>query len=369
MRILKIKGKNEAIIRQQIEKEYGPDSLVLSTHQERGQGLWGFMKKPQWVVTIAIEDEEACEKGAPNEMAQSMEDLKMQMEALRAELQLKQQPLEGREQERLEQPDKVDNVGPDEGVSQLFRTKLLAEGVHPEVIQSLLGKDAQETTIDEMVRLLYTRVVQSFQDVPKDEESEKVFFIGPTGVGKTTTIAKLTADKVLNHQKKVTLMTADTYRIAAIDQLRTYADILSVPIEIIYEEQDLGNYLEKWENQTDYIFIDTAGRSHKNVEQMIHMKSLLEMTEDKKVYLVLNMNTQFQDLKKIIASYELLTPDFDVIVTKSDETDVIGNLLNIAYCAKRPIAYLTIGQNVPDDFYLFDRHEYAKDLLGRMSYE
>ncbi|MGL4736966.1 MAG: hypothetical protein ACRCW2_05870 [Cellulosilyticaceae bacterium] len=367
MRILKLRGKNEIIIKEQIAKDYGDEALILSTHQERAQGMWGLLKKPQWVITIAIEEE--GRKPQTTELTESIDILRVQMAELKAELRQKQAVDLYVQQETLavmQEEVVVDQVSG--ATCQLFEKKLLAEGVHPEVLPTLVEGFSDTTTIDEGVRVLYHNVIKSFEKV-MGQDGSKIIFIGPTGVGKTTTIAKLTADKVLNDHKKVTLMTADTYRIAAIEQLRTYAEILGVPLEIIYEDKELVKHLAKWQDHSDYIFIDTAGRSHKNVEQMIHMQHLIESLPDKKVYLVLNMNTQFQDLKRIIASYELIISDFEVIVTKSDETDVMGNLLNIAYCTKKPIAYLTIGQNVPDDFYSFDPHEYTKDLLGRMSYE
>ncbi|MGL4345384.1 MAG: GTPase [Cellulosilyticaceae bacterium] len=360
MRILKIKGKDEQTITKQIEKEYGGTAVILNTHQEKVDGFLGVFKKPQYVVTIAIEEEPIL-SAEPPEMVTRLDEIKLQMQELRQELQ--------ETKKKVPLAPIVQTPEPQNKFYHLFEQKLSNEGVHLDVIRALLENLSDEMEIDEIVRLLYTKIIQTFEMPAQQEDCKKVFFIGPTGVGKTTTIAKLTADKVLNKREKVTLITADTYRIAAIEQLRTYAEILDVPIEIVYEDQDLKNYLHKWEQDVDYLLIDTAGRSHKNVEQMIHMQQLLKEVSDKKVYLVMNMNTQFQDVQRIIESYELLTPYFEVIVTKADETDVIGNILNIAYCGKKPIVYMTTGQGVPDDFVVFDYHEYTRDLLGRISYE
>jgi flagellar biosynthesis protein FlhF len=145
--------------------------------------------------------------------------------------------------------------------------------------------------------------------------------------------------------------------------LKTYADILEVPIEIIFTADEIQKNESKYED-LDYIFIDTAGRSHKNQTQMAEMAQLLQSEGEKTVFLVLNMNTTWRDIKHILDTYNALIDDFSLIVTKLDETDVIGNLLNIAYYAKKPIAYTTHGQNVPDDFKIFDRKEYMKQLLG-----
>ena len=164
------------------------------------------------------------------------------------------------------------------------------------------------------------------------------------GVGKTTTLAKLTAKYVLEEQKKVVLFTADTYRIAAVEQLKTYADSLGVEIEVIYNEAELPKYIEKWRD-IDYILIDTAGRSHKNEEQVKELKALMQHIESKQVFLVLNANTAARDVVTIVDTYAQAEAEFDLILTKLDETDEIGNVVNIAYYANKPIMYLTYGQN------------------------
>lgn len=363
MRILKIKGKDERTIKEQIQKEYGEGTIIISSHQERVEGVFGFFKKPQYVVTIAVEDQEVdIEQPKEQPFNQTLTDLKNEVERLKKELQPQK---DSRSEIFLERP--IFNEEKQTMVD-LLEDRLEREGLHSEVIKELFTHIEKDMTIDEMVRVLYTKIKDIFLPSGQNEMTKHVFFIGPTGVGKTTTIAKLTAEKVLNQHQKVTLLTADTYRIAAIEQLRTYAEILDVPIEIIYEEKDLQLNLDKWCN-ADCIFIDTAGRSHKNVEQMIHMESLLSHVQGKKIYLVLNMNTQIRDLKKIIENYQLLVEDFEIILTKSDETDVIGNVLNVAFYAQKPIAYMTTGQSVPDDIHVFDPHEYARELLGRVTYE
>jgi flagellar biosynthesis protein FlhF len=141
-----------------------------------------------------------------------------------------------------------------------------------------------------------------------------------------------------------------------------------VDIEVIYEADELMQYITKWK-QADHIFIDTAGRSHKNSEQIQDIKVLLESIEEKQVFLVLNANTSCKDIKSIITIYEEVCSDFELIITKLDETDEIGNVVNIAYYAKRPILYLTHGQDVPADISGFNADEYTSYLLGRINYE
>ena len=119
----------------------------------------------------------------------------------------------------------------------------------------------------------------------------------------------------------------------------------------------------------DHIFIDTAGRSHKNKEQVEELWNLLNCVNEKRVFLVMNANTAAKDVMNIIDTYGRDSNDFELIITKLDETDEVGNILNISCYAQRPIKYVTTGQNVPADIKLFNEEEYIVDLLGRIQYE
>ncbi len=193
-----------------------------------------------------------------------------------------------------------------------------------------------------------------------------VIFMGPTGVGKTTTIAKIASNYVVEEKRKVALLTADTYRIAAVDQLRTYANILEVPFRVIYSEEDTKEAIEEF-GDYDYIFVDTAGHSHQNEEQLGHTKNLVEILQengDSQVFLVLSATTKYRDLLKIVSRYNQIT-DFQLIFTKLDETEVLGNLLNLKLYTDKPIAFVTYGQNVPNDIELFNPQKTVKQILSK----
>lgn len=193
-----------------------------------------------------------------------------------------------------------------------------------------------------------------------------VVFMGPTGVGKTTTIAKIASNYVVEEKRKVALLTADTYRIAAVDQLRTYANILEVPFRVIYSEDDTKEAIEEF-GDYDYIFVDTAGHSHQNEEQLGHTKNLVEILQengDSQVFLVLSATTKYRDLLKIVSRYNQIT-DFQLIFTKLDETEVLGNLLNLKLYTDKPIAFVTYGQNVPNDIELFNPQKTVKQILSK----
>ena len=192
-----------------------------------------------------------------------------------------------------------------------------------------------------------------------------VFFIGPTGVGKTTTIAKIASKFKLEQEKKVALLTADTYRIAAAEQLRTYADILDTPLSIVYTPEDITKEIEKL-CEYDLILVDTAGFSHKNEAQREDMKTLLASLPeeyDRQIYLVLSSTTKYKDLIDITDTYKNFC-EYSLIFTKLDETRAYGNILNIKLKTGAAISYVTTGQNVPDDIEVVDTQKLVKQLLG-----
>lgn len=225
-------------------------------------------------------------------------------------------------------------------------------------------------TLDDMLACVYQKIILKLgQTKPivfnKDDKKPKIiFFIGPTGVGKTTTVAKLSSKLILEEKKKIAIFTADTYRIAAVEQIKTYANILSIPVEVVYEAKDLNDLLPKYK-EYDYILVDTAGRSHKNKTQYDDLKNLYKAFSEYSLqtYLVLSATTKYKDLKNITSMYEDIT-EYSLIFTKLDETDAIGNILNIKLDTGMPLSYVSYGQNVPDDIEVMNPQIIAKQVLG-----
>lgn len=225
-------------------------------------------------------------------------------------------------------------------------------------------------TLDDMLACVYQKIILKLGQIEtisfeeEDKRPKVIFFIGPTGVGKTTTIAKLSSKLMLEEKKKIAIFTSDTYRIAAVEQIKTYANILSIPVEIIYELKDLDKALPKYK-EYDYILMDTAGRSHKNKEQVDDLKSIIQYFDEYSMltYLVLSATTKYKDLKKITQLYSDIS-DYSLIFTKLDETDAIGNILNIKLDTDKPLSYISYGQNVPEDIEVMNPQIIAKQLLG-----
>jgi flagellar biosynthesis protein FlhF len=199
------------------------------------------------------------------------------------------------------------------------------------------------------------------------KDKKVIIVIGPTGVGKTTTLAKLAANMVLTEKKKVGLVTSDTYRIAAVEQLKTYSEIIGVPLTIVYTPGEILNAIEGYKDK-DLILVDTAGRSHKDKYQLMELKTLIKSSINYEVYLVMSATTKFSDCIEIIKNYSFLD-DYKLLFTKMDETSAFGVILNVAYITKKPISYITTGQSVPDDIEIADNGKIINCLLGDKLYE
>lgn len=266
--------------------------------------------------------------------------------------------------------------GSNEEIVQMFRMiyQTLLDNEVDEVYINQLLDDVMRvarrgSSMDLILSHVYQKMVLKFGNprtlTVRGKGPQIAFFIGPTGVGKTTTIAKIASKFKVEQNKKVAFLTADTYRISATEQLRTYANILDAPLTVIYAPEELVPAVEKLSDH-DLIFVDTAGFSHKNETQREDTRKLLQMIGARYqtvVYLVLSATTKYRDLKDICDMYRSIS-DYSLIFTKLDETSAYGNLLNIKLYSDADISYTTNGQNVPDDISVFQSQEIVKKLLG-----
>ncbi|NMA70112.1 MAG: flagellar biosynthesis protein FlhF [Desulfitobacterium sp.] len=188
-----------------------------------------------------------------------------------------------------------------------------------------------------------------------------VALIGPTGVGKTTTIGKLAAGFSIVDKRKVALITADTYRVAAVEQLKTFGEIIGVPVDVVMTPSGLKEAIQQhWDKEL--IFIDTAGRSPHHDLHMSELRAFLEKAEPELTMLVMSAATQSSDLAKIYERFEPLTTH--LIFTKLDETVSGGTILNLLDKVNLPVAYITNGQNVPDDIEVATPERLTRYILG-----
>ena len=410
MIIKKFTGKTEAEATEAAKKELGSNLVIMNVREVKKKGLFAFLLPKQIEVTAALEEEAparpqygsilrtAADKEIRTEQQNlsaknSTENIEKKLDSLQTLLESQLNNRQSEKEESAKTQDVTDaeekenktqdmaaaekkeeekNPEQDKFIRLLYN-KMLDNEMDEKYVNSIL-EDASKTKkadlpFDYLLANIYQKMVLKFGKSEGITPSEKgpriVLFIGPTGVGKTTTIAKLAGRYCVEEKKKVALLTADTYRIAAAEQLRTYANILETPFRIIYTPEELQAAVEDYWD-CDYIFIDTAGRSHQNTDQLEKMKEMvaaLKRPESYQVFLVLSATTKYRDLQKIADCYGKIA-DFELIFTKLDETEAVGNLLNMKLYTDAPIAYVTCGQNVPDDMEAFNPQKTVKQILG-----
>ena len=272
--------------------------------------------------------------------------------------------------EKVEQP--VANKESLQFIKMLYRT-LLENDVNEKYVNQIMDEAEKVmhngSSVDYILSSVYQKMILKFGEPERIDSAGKkpkiIFFIGPTGVGKTTTIAKIASKYKLELGMKVAFLTADTYRIAATEQLRVYANILDAPMSIIYSADEMNAAVERVSDY-DLIFIDTAGFSHKNEAQCDDMKKMiagLDASYEKEVYLVVSATTKYKDLREIVDGYKDIA-EYKIIFTKLDETTTYGNIFNIKMYSGAALSYATTGQNVPDDIEEFNTQKIVKLLLG-----
>ena len=366
-------------------EELGKDAIIMSVKNINPRGIYKLFKKPTVEVTAAIDDSITADERRQKEREKKQssifsvtEDEKQEIKTdntqqLEQKLENLQNILEKQIQDKpvKEIEDKISddknleclkliyNQMVDNEVDEVFANQIISE------IEQTLKKDAP---INQILSAIYQKIVLKLGPSKTMEMEEGntrfVFFIGPTGVGKTTTIAKIASSLVMEKKKKVAFVTSDTYRIAAVEQLRTYANILDVPMFVIYDADEMRDLREELQ-EYDVVLIDTAGRSHKNREQRDDIERLiLSIPEgEREIYLVLSVTTKYRDLLKITETYSQIS-DYRLVFTKLDETASLGNILNIRMATGAYLSYSTFGQNVPDDISRTNAQFIAKQLLG-----
>lgn len=431
MIIKKFQAKTEEAALELARKELGSGIVVMNVKKVKKKGLFSIFKPQQVEVTVALEEEEkqnfreavakVSEIARQSEAAGNSRSAKAEPEqpAKQGKAEPGSQPEKQRQQEKQRQPEKntqtidsrqesaieeklstlqnllekqIGSTQEEEKESEgeekkedsnvaffhlLYKMLLdneIEETYANQLVEELDGSVKPDMPIDYLLSVVYQKMVLKFGQTKTIKSAEKgpklVYFIGPTGVGKTTTIAKIASRLSVVEKKKIVLLTADTYRIAAAEQLRTYANILDVPFRIIYTPQEIRTAIEDYAAY-DYIFVDTSGHSQKNTDQRDDTLALLRAADgqaEKEVYLVVSATTKYRDLLNIADTYQKLT-DFRLVFTKLDETQCQGNLFNLRLHTDAPMSYVTCGQNVPDDIGEFDAQKTVKLLLGGNQFE
>lgn len=396
MIIKKFQGKSENEAVEAAKKELGNNVVIMNVRNVKRTGLFSFLKPQLTEVTVALEEESEQRipfpvKKEENKGVRETREVKPQPivdaiasgDILKAENSvieekldnlhiLLEQQLQKPEEEKEELPEEKEESEMERFMKLLYNTMLeneVNEKYANQIIDEMEKMNKPGMPIDYALANVYQKMIlkfgKTYEIAPADKGPKVIFFVGPTGVGKTTTIAKIASRFSVEEGKKIVLLTADTYRIAAAEQLRTYANILEVPFRVIYTSEELGKALKDFSGY-DFLLIDTAGHSHHNEAQRNTMKEFIHSVDElaeKEVFLVLSATTKYSDLISIADAYSEIT-DYKLIFTKLDETNMIGNILNIKLHTGADLSYVTCGQNVPDDIENFNPQKTVKQLLG-----
>jgi len=367
----------------QAKSELGQDAIILHSRQIKRKGIIGWFAPPQIEITVALDDT-----------------LQVHTDRVRKNLEVVSWPTvpqidhqlppvmnNGRETELIEEikhmnqlmkemRTKLHEVESIKGLSKTvhdFYQTLIQNRVKPEIAMhiaaSIQNRLPQEDCLDlqwanEVCLHTLREYVNNISPIYLNNTSRArlVFIIGPTGVGKTTTIAKLAANMTFIEGKKVALVTLDTYRIAAADQLRTFADIMDISLSVVFSDIELKEAVDKYQDK-DIIFVDTAGCSPFNQEQVMDLERFVKLARPDDIILVLSVTTDSDDLLNIYHHFKNVGVD-KIIFTKLDEAVTYGQILNVIYEIRKPIAYVTTGQSVPDDIEVPDSTCLARMFLG-----
>ncbi|PLS16693.1 flagellar biosynthesis protein FlhF [Bacillus sp. M6-12] len=387
MKVKKYVAPSMSEAMKQVRMELGNEAVILNSKVIYSGGFLGLFKKRNIEVIAAVDPaEEDTAKTVVKEKNRKIPEVKQKVvqpgpnaaspapasgtsgspELLRELAELKSMMRSIQDGGKTSSP-AVKYPDPLQKMDNLLAVQEIDEEIRLNAMEQLLEKWFQSSgsASEEQLKTWLGDILANaihFNPPEKIFEKKYINVVGPTGVGKTTTLAKIAALTILKQNRKVAFITTDTYRIAAIDQLKTYAKILNVPIEVAYNLEDFKKAAEKFAHY-DTVFIDTAGRNFRNQDYVKNLMEIIDFERDMETYLVLALTAKQSDMEEIYRQFSII-PIKQVIFTKSDETASYGPMVNFISRNSVGVAYLTNGQNVPDDIIEATPQTIINTLLG-----
>ena len=351
-----------------IRQEFGDDAVILSSKVVFSKGFLGLFKKKSFEVLAGIDTLEQTNNTFEMPTIVSQEQQNVSIEIHKELADLKQMV------RNIQRPEMLSSYPAEmKTLMDFLEEQELSEELITSVSDELFvhhKRNAEAFEIADQLSLTNSTLQTHMEHLPFGGISytkKYINVLGPTGVGKTTTIAKIAARAILEKKKKVGFITTDTYRIAAIEQLKTYAGLLQSPLEIVYNEKDLQEAMVKFEH-LDIVFIDTAGRNFKETKFVRDLEKLIEFEVNTETFLVLSSTSKQKDMEMIIEQFSEFPID-KFIFTKIDETNTIGSIINLMVKYNKGLAYYTDGQEVPEDIMEASLEELLKLFLKGIRYE
>ena len=367
-------------------RELGSDAVILNSRKVRLKGLKNLFKKPVYEVMVAYDPANIPSTRKKNSsrdrlVAGYVQEAQQEFKPAQGNVSTVSNEQLDRLDKRIDSIDEMLNSFVDkfsfvkrditydypEEVQELLQ-KMIENQVREELAHSL-AKETElmlrrqpDTNADEVLEHLMLEQLGRPEPILHKKFTQKVIMvIGPTGVGKTTTIVKLAADFAVNQKKKVGLINTDTYRIGAQEQLQTYADILGIPLHVVYQPEELQKAMESMSDR-DVVFVDTAGKRPGDEQHREDILNIIRILKPEDILLCLAATTGFASIKEMVDTYGFVD-EYRLLITKLDETKYRGSLLNISWYTQKPLAYATTGQNVPDDIEVVDVSSIAKGII------
>ncbi|RJX16967.1 MAG: flagellar biosynthesis protein FlhF [Desulforudis sp.] len=377
-----------------IKEDMGPDAVILASKKVRGRGILALFRPRRLEVTAALDEPREMPKppppakpgsepfGSPNRVyhrnaPESRFNLTDEDERPPAVMQPPNRDPLSVHQELHEMKTLLNRLtthnsafAAGEGFFNRWEQFLTENEIDKEIVADIMKTlreqiDPSDVKRYDRARLCVQNEIMNLVAPIYTEQDlgHVVAFVGPTGVGKTTTLAKLAAQYTLFHGKSTAVVTLDTYRIGAVEQLQIYADIMGVPLEVANTPSQLKEAVARHRNK-DFVFVDTAGRPSRESSKIAEIKSYLDsIDESVQVLLCVSCNTKQRDLLRVLNDFSQLNYSA-LVFTKLDETESTGCILNLIRYSGVPVTHVTNGQNMPDDIEVLYPKKLAK-LLTR----